>query len=148
VRGDAFRREAELTAGEPIVDIFQIEQLRNRIIRWCTPFVTFMGLKFFDFVWIDQLLIAGGALVAVMCFLGTTCIALTPTRALLMESGRVLPFPRRIVRTLRGGEVTFIRDRFGESIQIDGKSFNAGRGWGRLRSLMCDDDDNSLPHAG
>ena len=141
-------REAEIVAREPIVDIFPIVQLRNRIIYWCTLPVTLIGLRFFDFDWIDEVLIMGASGVAVTCFLRTTCITLTPTRALLMESGRVLPFPKRILQTFAGGEVTFIRDRFGESIQIDGKSYNVGKGWGRLRSLMCDDEDNTAATAG
>lgn len=149
MRGTILLREAELVAREPIVDVFPMTQSRNRVIVGGTFSVLILGFGMFNYDdFIDQMLVGALVFGVVSLFLRSTFITITSTRALLMESGRVLPFPSRIVRTFGGGEVTFIRDRFGESIQIDGKSFNAGKGWGRLRSLMCDEEDAATTAGG
>ena len=140
--GKIVTREAEMVAGEPIVGVFGMLQFRNRVILMVLPIVLLLAFRVFDYEdFINQLLISALAGLVVSLFMRSRFITITATRALMMESGRVLPVPSRILRNFRPGEVSFLRDGFGESIQIDGKSYNVGKGWSRLRSLMCDEDN-------
>lgn len=85
-------REAEIVAGEPLVDVFAVTQLRDRVIFGGILVVLSLGFAMFDFEnFIDQWLVFAAAFGVASLFMRSRFITITPTRALLMESGRVCP---------------------------------------------------------
>ena len=135
-------RKAELLAGEPVIEVFRINQSNlSAAFRLVPSFSVIMALSFLP----DSPLVvrwAAGLAAAYVVFVlldPGAYIAFTPTGAVLMASGRFLPRPVRVVRPIGPDDVTFGKNIYGEWMQINGIAVTGDRdGMRRMLAAMAD----------
>ncbi|MBP6488554.1 MAG: hypothetical protein KAY11_02310 [Ilumatobacteraceae bacterium] len=135
-------RKAELLAGEPVIEVFRINQSNLRAaLRFGTVFAVLMALRFLP----DSPLVVQWAAALAVSYLVFVLldpgayIAFTATGAVLMASGRFLPRPVRVVRPISTDDVAFGKNIYGEWMQINGIAVTGDRdGMRRMLAAMAD----------
>lgn len=131
-------RKAELLAGEPVIEVFRINQSNLRAaLRFGTVFAVLMALRFLP----DSPLVVQWAAALAVSYLVFVLldpgayIAFTATGAVLMASGRFLPRPVRVVRPIGPDDVTFGKNIYGEWVQLNGIAIVCDPN--RLRTMLA-----------
>ena len=131
-------RKAELLAGEPVIEVFRINQSNLRAaLRFGTVFAVLMALRFLP----DSPLVVQWAAALAVSYLVFVLldpgayIAFTPTGAVLMASGRFLPRPVRVVRPISTDDVAFGKNIYGEWVQLNGIAIACDPN--RLRTMLA-----------